>query len=68
LLSTGYAAIIDKMIGSVKEVLERDFAGFIQKKLEEVYSGKNTNASKSEKAEKENRNTFIVGGLRRFVY
>ena len=44
------------------QVIERDYAGVIKRKLDEVYRNANTlpSGNRLEKTEKENRVTFIV--------
>lgn len=50
--------IVDKTIDLLREVMDRDYAGVIKKKLDDVYR---TGSSGASKGEKESRQTFIVG-------
>ncbi|KAG8912577.1 hypothetical protein FRC02_005936 [Tulasnella sp. 418] len=69
LLSTGSNECVEKMIETVvKPIVERDFAGVVRRKMEEIYAtgaagqGRSgvTGAAGREKQERENRNAFII--------
>lgn len=58
LLSSGDPKIVEKTSELLREVMDRDYAGVIKKKLDDVYrtGGSGTAA----RAEKESRQAFIV--------
>ena len=50
--------MVEKASESLREVIDRDYAGVIKKKLDDVYRTYGTGAAKGEK---ESRQAFIVG-------
>ncbi|TFY55596.1 hypothetical protein EVG20_g9262 [Dentipellis fragilis] len=58
LLSTGAATTIDNIVASLTDVMEREYAGNIKRRLDEVY--RTTNVGRSDKGERENRVAFII--------
>lgn len=66
LLSTGSSATVEKMSELLRSVMDKDYAGIIKKKLDDVY--KTAGASgvggiRGEKAERESRQAFIVSSV-----
>ena len=61
-VSTGSLDALQATATRASTILERDFAGVIRSKLDDVYAGKvNPNAlPKGEKSDRENRTTFMV--------
>lgn len=66
ILSTGSTAIVDHMISSLRDLIDREYAQVLKRKLDDVYkmNGQGSNATKAEKAERDNRQTFIVSRYR----
>lgn len=62
LLTTGSVVAVDGAAGRFREVMENDYAGVIARKLDEVYrsAGSAHATSRSEKTERELRQSFIV--------
>ncbi|KAG8999188.1 hypothetical protein FRB90_012139 [Tulasnella sp. 427] len=64
LLTTGSAECVDRMTGVIGGILERDLAGVIRRKMEDIYSPSaqtaRGTAAQREKTERENRNAFII--------
>ncbi|KAH7908021.1 COG4 transport protein-domain-containing protein [Hygrophoropsis aurantiaca] len=62
LLSTGSLKIIERMTGLLKDIMERDYAGGIKKKLDDVYrtTGNVGGPGRGEKAERDSRASFII--------
>jgi len=60
--STGSVDCTQKTCRAVKEIIERDYAGVLKGKMDDVYSGKVPagNAAKGERADRENRTTFMI--------
>ena len=62
--SVGEIHCLKKMSNVVQEVVERDYVGVMKGKLEDVYSARGPGAGQrgvaAEKAERENRTTFMV--------
>jgi len=58
LLSTGSPRVVERTIASLHDVVEREYAGVIRRKMDEVY--RTTGVSRGEKVERENRSSFIV--------
>ena len=62
--SVGEIQCLKQMASVVQEVVERDYAGVIKGKLEDVYSargpGTGQRGAAAEKAERESRTTFMV--------
>lgn len=61
MISTGSVHAVEKMSSNIGEILERDYAGVIKRKLDDVYrmAGSVTPAFR-EKVERDNRTAFIV--------
>ena len=59
LLSTGNAEIVAKASSQLQEVMDKDYAFVIKKKLDEVYRGGNVSGSAAVR-EREMRQSFIV--------
>jgi conserved oligomeric Golgi complex subunit 4 len=61
-VSTGSLDALQTAAATASTILERDFAGILRAKLDDVYAGKvNPSAlPKGEKSERENRTTFMV--------
>ncbi|KAF8582204.1 COG4-domain-containing protein [Ramaria rubella] len=61
-ISSSSLFAVERTTGQIKDVMSRDYASVIKKRLEDVY--KNTNASTTgvqrERADKENKTTFII--------
>lgn len=62
LLSTGSLSGVESTFEQLRDVMERDYIAIIKKKLDDVYrvSGSSGSHIRAERAEKENRITFIV--------
>lgn len=62
LLSTGSVNGVDRTLERLWEVMDRDYAGVIKKKLDDVYrtSGTSGTNMRGDKGERENRLAFIV--------
>lgn len=62
LLSTGTSSIVQKTCEILRDTMDREYAGVIKKKLDDVYrnAGVPGPGLKGEKVERENRQTFIV--------
>ncbi|TRM61706.1 COG4 transport protein-domain-containing protein [Schizophyllum amplum] len=64
LLATGSLPHVERMLGHLREIMERDYAGVIKRKLDDVYrtsNGGNDRATKTtERAERDSRVSFIV--------
>lgn len=61
LVSTGSLQAVEATCNAIKDIIDRDYAGVIARKLEDVYAGKvQTTGPRAEKAERENRAAFIV--------
>lgn len=58
LLSTGNLNIVKKTSEALREVMDRDYAGVIKKKLDDVY--RTGSSGSSVRSEKESRQAFIV--------
>lgn len=58
LLSTGSSTVVEKTSEALREVMDRDYAGVIKKKLDDVY--RTGGSGPSVKSEKESRQAFIV--------
>ena len=58
LLSSGDVKMVEKTSESLREVMDRDYAGVIKKKLDDVYRTYGSGAIT--KGEKESRQSFIV--------
>jgi hypothetical protein len=64
LLSTGSVQTVEKMSEFLRDIMDRDYAGVIKKKLDDVYRNAAASAAaRGEKAERDNRFAFIVGLL-----
>lgn len=62
LLSTGNVDIVAKASSQLQEIMDRDYASVIKKKLDEVYRGGSTVSNSAIVREREMRQSFIVGG------
>ena len=62
LISTGCSYGFQRTIQQLKEIVNCDYIGVIKGRLDEVYknAGAVTSNARSDRAEKENRVTFIV--------
>ncbi|KAG8941785.1 hypothetical protein FRC04_004104 [Tulasnella sp. 424] len=64
LLTTGSVDCVERMAQVISGTLERDLAGVIRKKMEDIYSPSaqmaRGNAAQREKTERENRSAFII--------
>ncbi|KAI0075820.1 COG4-domain-containing protein [Panus rudis PR-1116 ss-1] len=61
LLSTGNVQTVEKISKQLQEVMDKDYAGVIKKKLDDVYrTGGNPGAGSREKMEREMRQSFII--------
>jgi len=62
LLNTGSLQAVTAIMDQMPQVIERDYAGVIKRKLDEVYRNANSlpSGNRLEKTEKENRVTFII--------
>lgn len=67
LVSTGSVRCVERMGGLIRQIIERDLAAVIRRKMEEIYSSQGQasrvvggSAAQKDKLEKENRNAFIV--------
>ncbi|KII88790.1 hypothetical protein PLICRDRAFT_638384 [Plicaturopsis crispa FD-325 SS-3] len=61
LLSTGSPATVVRTVDVLREVMDRDYAGVVKKKLDDVYrNAGNVAPGIREKAERENRVSFII--------
>ena len=58
-MSTGNAEIVAKASSQLQEVMDKDYAFVIKKKLDEVYRGGNVSGSAAVR-EREMRQSFIV--------
>lgn len=65
LLSTGCSYGLQRTMQQLREIVDRDYIGVIKGKLDEVYKNAGTVASNTrpDRAERENRITFIVSFL-----
>jgi conserved oligomeric Golgi complex subunit 4 len=62
LSSTGSVKTVERTLKLLWEIMERDYAGVIKKKLDDVYrtTGSIGPGSRGEKGERESRSAFIV--------
>ncbi|KAJ4488264.1 COG4 transport protein-domain-containing protein [Lentinula aciculospora] len=62
LLSTGSLNAVERMVEQLRDVLEKDYAGILKKKLDDVYRSTGTSGQivRGEKADRENRLAFAV--------
>ena len=62
LLSTGSVETVRRTIELLRDIIERDYAGMIKKKLDDVYrtAGNIGTGSRGERGERESRSAFIV--------
>jgi hypothetical protein len=62
LLSTGSVKTAEQTFDQLRDVMERDYAGIIKMRLDDVYRTAGTSGPnvRNEKAERENRVSFIV--------
>jgi conserved oligomeric Golgi complex subunit 4 len=64
LLSTGSLKAVEQTVALLRNVIDRDYTGVIKRKLDEVYrTGSSASNIRGEKADRENRFTFMVGDL-----
>ncbi|KAG5219426.1 COG4 transport protein-domain-containing protein [Salix suchowensis] len=59
-LSTGSLATVEKATSQLRDVMEQDYAGGIKKKLDDVYRPSASSGNRGERAEAENRISFIA--------
>ncbi|TCD62614.1 hypothetical protein EIP91_006628 [Steccherinum ochraceum] len=62
LLSTGSVKLVRRMAKQLQDVMDRDYAAVIKRKLDDVYrtGGTSTSASMREKVERDSRQSFII--------
>ncbi|KDQ59403.1 hypothetical protein JAAARDRAFT_56419 [Jaapia argillacea MUCL 33604] len=60
LLSTGSTATLGLMTELLRDVMDREYAGVIKRKLDDVYRSGGAPGGRPEKVERENRQAFIV--------
>ncbi|KAL4064326.1 COG4 transport protein-domain-containing protein [Scleroderma citrinum] len=60
LLSTGSLEAVERTTNFLKDVMERDYAGGIKRKLDDVYRHAGNAPTRSEKSERESRSTFVI--------
>lgn len=58
LLSTGAAPVVERTAAALRDVVERDYAGVLRHKMDEVY--RSAGAVRGDKAERESRVAFIT--------
>lgn len=58
LLSTGAAPVVERTAAALRDVIERDYAGVLRHRMDEVY--RSAGAVRGDKAERESRVAFIV--------
>jgi hypothetical protein len=64
ILSTGSLHAVEKTLEHFRDVVDRDYAGVIKKKLDDVYrTAGSSSVGRVEKVERENRFAFIVSPL-----
>lgn len=62
LLSTGSLNAVERMIQHLRDVLEKDYAGVLKRKMDDVYRSAGTPGqnARGEKADRDNRLAFAV--------
>ena len=64
LLASGSLPHVERTLGHLREIMERDFAGIIKRKMDDVYRGTGGSGDRplraSDKAEHDSRTSFIV--------
>lgn len=61
MLSTGSVSAVEQASEGLRDIMDRDHAGVIKRKLDDVYRTASTaSGSRGEKAERESRTAFIV--------
>ncbi|KDQ12274.1 hypothetical protein BOTBODRAFT_176521 [Botryobasidium botryosum FD-172 SS1] len=61
LVSAGSLGALEKTCAATREIMERDYAGVIARKMEDVYAGKSQmSGPRAEKVERENRAAFTI--------
>ncbi|KIK63178.1 hypothetical protein GYMLUDRAFT_95807 [Collybiopsis luxurians FD-317 M1] len=62
LISTGSLIAVDRMIEQLRQILDKDYAGALKKKMDDVYRSAGTPGQtvRGEKADRENRLSFAV--------
>lgn len=61
LLATGSLSAVAKTLQQLRDIIDRDYAGVIKRKSDDVYKNHNTPSNaRPDRAERENRVTFIV--------
>ena len=64
MISIGALTALKSSTVDVKGTMEKDYAGIIKARMDEVYTGKaGGNLAKNEKAEKESRSVFMVRSM-----
>lgn len=59
-LSCGFATAVKKATEQLRDIVDRDYIVVIKKKLDDVYRTGSAGGVRAEKAERENRKSFIV--------
>lgn len=64
-LSTGSLNAVERMIEQLRDILEKDYASVLKKKMDDVYrsAGTQGQAARGEKADRDNRLAFAVSIL-----
>ena len=65
LLSCGSARIVERTADALREVMDRDYAGVVKKKLDDVY--RTGGSGPAARGEKESRQAFIVSFIRMYA-
>ncbi|KAL1755392.1 COG4 transport protein-domain-containing protein [Schizophyllum commune] len=64
LLASGSLPHVERTLGHLREIMERDFAGIIKRKMDDVYRGTGGSGDRplraSDKAEHDSRTSFII--------
>jgi conserved oligomeric Golgi complex subunit 4 len=71
LLSTGSAITVEKTAERLIVVMDKDYAGLIKKKLDDVYrtaGASGAGGTRSDKAERESRQSFIVSTIHLYAW
>lgn len=64
MLSTASAATVERTSNQLRDVMDKDYSRVIKQKLDNVYKGGSAGpGARGEKAERENRQSFIVSLL-----
>lgn len=62
ILSTGSTTVVENMVSSLRDIIDRDYAQVLKRKLDDVYklNGPGSAVAKADRAERDNRQSFIV--------